>query len=185
MQIKVCGMDPSMTNWGLAYALLDVETGQVLDLEFILVEPNKIIHKQVRQNSVDLNVAEQLSKIIMNAADISRFIFVEVPVGSQSARSMCSYGMCVGILGALKNNSDHLIEVTATEVKLALTGNKNATKAEMINAALKLYPSADFPRLKGRVLAKSEHLADALGAILAGIKTPMFQSILKAYQTKE
>jgi len=185
MQIKVCGMDPSMTNWGLAYASLNVHTQELSELVFILVEPTKITQKQVRQNSVDLNVAEQICNDVLGFADISRFIFVEVPVGSQSARSMCSYGMCVGIVGALKSRSTPLIEVTATEVKLALTGNKNATKAEMINAALKLYPSADFPRLKGRVLAKSEHLADALGAILAGIKTPMFQSILKAYQTKE
>ena len=92
MKIPVLGMDPSLTNWGLAFSQLDLNTGFLDDPELLLVSPTKIDHKQVRQNSKDIDVAEQLSVPVFEYAKKSKVVFVEVPVGSQSARAMASYG---------------------------------------------------------------------------------------------
>lgn len=101
-------------------------------------------------------------------------------VGSQSANGMKSYGVCVGILGAFRAMGIQLIEVTPNENKIALTNNKTASKDAMIKAAHSIYPEANWLKDgKGRMLNKNEHLADAIGAIHAGVNTPAFQTIMK------
>jgi len=181
MKIPVVGFDPSLSAWGIAKGELDLTTG-FLDAPFLQVlEPERNTHKQVRQNSKDLYVAKQLAEAAFPYARGAKAIFVEVPVGSQSARAMASYGVCVGILGSMLADGIQLIEVTATEVKRALTGNSNATKAEMIAQALRLYPEANFPTHRGKVTLSAEHVADALGAIHAGVNTPLFQNLMKLY----
>lgn len=182
MKIPVAGFDPSLTNWGIAEAELDLVTGILETPKLTLVEPDRITTKQVRQNSMDLHEAEQLSRTAFEVARRNKIIFVEVPVGSQSARSMASYAICVGILGALRAEGFELIEVTATEVKLALAGNKTATKAQMIDAAREFYPDAKFPTRGGKIVSKAEHVADAIGAIHAGVRTPVFKNFLRLFQ---
>lgn len=182
MKIKVCGFDPSLTHWGIAQGQLDLTTGFLEDLQLKLIEPDRIKSKQVRQNSMDLHEAEQLADAALKAARTAKAVFVEVPVGSQSARAMASYGVCVGILGALRAEGVSLIEVNPTEVKLGFTGSKNATKREMIDQAVAHYPDAAFPRKSGRVIDKAEHLADAIAVIHAGVNTPLFQNVLRLLQ---
>jgi len=182
MKIPVAGFDPSLTHWGIAEAMLDMSTGILDTPKLTLMEPERLKNKQVRQNSMDLHEAEQLAKLALEVARRSKIIFVEVPVGSQSARAMASYGVCVGILGSIRAEGISLIEVTAIEVKLALAGTKTATKAEMIAAALAFYPDANFPKQGSRVVAKAEHVADAIGTIHAGVRTPMFNNILRLYK---
>lgn len=181
MKIPVVGMDPSLTNWGIAKGLLDLEDGclEVLDLQVIETEVGK--NKQVRVNSTDLGRAELLAKSAMEAAQWSKVVFAEVPVGSQSANAMKAYGVCVGILGAIRASGVQIIEVTALEVKLHLSGKKHATKEQMIKAAVALYPNANFPKQGERVTNKAEHVADALGAIHAGVHTPVFQNLMRLY----
>ena len=193
-KIRVCGFDPSMNNWGIAAADLDLETG-LLDTPVLhLIQPTPIKGKQVRQNSTDLDQAQQLFAGARPFAESAKVIFAEVPVGSQNARSMASYGMCVGVLGSLRAMGFQIIEVTATEVKKAITDNPNATKAAMIKAASEYYPDANWPRQKragsmkgvtwqaGDLLSSCEHLADAIGAIHAGCVTPIFQNLMRLYK---
>jgi Holliday junction resolvasome RuvABC endonuclease subunit len=181
MLIPVLGMDPSLRNWGLAEASLDLMTG-VLETPFLsLVQPKDLEGKQVRQNSSDIHLAAQLSEPIMEKARRAKAIFVEVPVGSQSARAMASYGICVGILGAIRALGIPLIEVTALETKQMLTGNKHATKRQMIDKACELYPDANFPVHNGKIPDKAEHMADAIGSIHAGVRTPMFQNLMRLF----
>ncbi len=189
MQIKVAGFDPSLTHWGIAEATLSLD-GYLSDPQFTLVEPDKLTNKQVRQNSSDLHVAEQLARTVLEVGRRSKVVFVECPVGSQSARAMASYGVCVGILGALRAEGVQLIEVTPTEVKKCSTGLKNATKEQMINWAVDLYPGSNWPRYtkngqtfkKGDIMKTAEHVADAVGAIHAGVHTPTFQNLLRLLQ---
>lgn len=182
MKITVLGMDPSMRNWGLAEALLDLDTGVLETPSLSLVQPKDLEGKQVRQNSSDLHLTAQLAEGVLPLARKAKVIFVEVPVGSQSARSMASYGFCVGVLGAVRAEGIPLIEVTALEVKKALSGKKDATKAEMIHAGMDQYPDANWPSHNGAVsAAKAEHVADAIGAIHAGVQTPMFQNLLRLF----
>ena len=181
MQIPVLGQDPSLNHWGLATALLDLSTGILTTPSLRLIEPMELKGKQVRNNSNDLYRAEQLANIVIEESRKAKAIFVEVPVGSQSARAMASYGICVGILGAVRALGIPIIEVTATESKVAITGNKNATKQEMIDHAWENYPQS--PWLKdvrnGKLIAKNEHLADAIAAIHAGVNTPEFQKLMR------
>lgn len=182
MKIPVVGFDPSLRNWGIASSYLDLTTG-ILDTPCLsLVQVKDEAGKQVRKNSKDLHIAEQLAKTVLSEARKAKMVFVEVPVGSQSARAMASYGICVGVLGAIRAEGIPLIEVSPTEVKVAFTGNKNATKEDMIHEALSLYPDANFPLHQGKVsYSKAEHVADAIATIHAGAQTPMFQNLLRLY----
>lgn len=180
-------MDPSLLHWGLAESYLDLSTG-LLDTPILrVIEPEREDSKQVRKNSKDLNEATQLAGIALEAARKAKVVFVECPVGSQSARAMASYGVCVGILGTIISEGIPLIEVTALDVKLALSGKKNATKEQMIAAAVSLYPDGNWPRQvrngakfkKGDLMKTAEHAADALGSIYAGVNTPLFTSLMR------
>lgn len=191
--IRVVGQDPSLRNWGLAIGTFNVETHK-LTIELLdLTSPTLPTGKQVRQNSQDLESAFQLYKGAIAAAKGAHAVFVEVPVGSQSARAMASYGVCVGVLGALRANGIPFFEVTPNEVKLAGPGLKTATKQDMIKWAMAAHPEANWPiyTQKGVNIvseAKAEHMADAVAAIYAGIACNAFQQMLpflKANPEKE
>lgn len=186
-KIRVCGFDPSMRNWGIAVADLDLKSG-LLDVPTLsIIQPRDEKSKQVRKNSKDLALAKQLFEGAFDVAKTCKVVFVEVPVGSQSARAMASYGVCLGVLGSLAGLGITIIEVSPEENKKALTGIKHATKEAMISAAMAEYPTANWPRQerngatfkKGDLKAEAEHVADAIGAIHAGCATPTFQTLLK------
>lgn len=183
MRIPIIGMDPSFRNWGLAAAELDLETG-ILSTPHLSViktgeEPKG---KQVRQNSYDLEAAEFLAKNIFPEAQKAKAVFVEVPHGSQSAAAMKGYGICLGVLGSLRSFGIPIIEVSEMESKKLFTGNRKATKEQMIAKAMEHYPEANWPYHQGHVsAAKAEHMADAIAAIHAGVNTQLFQSIMRLY----
>lgn len=183
--LVVVGFDPSMNNWGWAKTVLSVDGLYVTEVG--VVQPLTLAGKQVRQNSKDLEVARQLFSGAANAVVSADLVFVEVPVGSQSARAMASYGICVGVLGSLRANQVPFIEVNPTEVKLAAIGNKTATKAQMIEWATRQHPEANWPTYQrsGQTTiseAKAEHMADALAAVYAGLNSTAFQQLLPIYQ---
>ena len=181
--IKVVGMDPSLSNWGLAYATLDLDSLEftVDSLELVCTEPekDKKVRKMVRKNCEDLDRVKILQKAAVRACEDAFIAFVEVPVGSQSSRAMTSYGVCLGVLAGLPIP---LIVVTPDEVKIAGAGVKTATKEEMIEFAMREHPGANWLMKKrgGKLvpLAKNEHLADAVAAIKAGIDTDQFQQLV-------
>ena len=182
-QLRVVGLDPSMRNWGIAEGLLDTDTMILTLNKLSVVNPVLPTGKQVRQNSKDVESAFQLAEGAIAAAKGAQAIFVEVPVGSQSARAMASYGICVGVLGALRAQGIPFFEVTPTEVKLAAVGSKTATKKQMIDWATQQHPEANWPfyQRNGEQLiseAKAEHMADAVAAIYAGLKTSQFNQAI-------
>lgn len=87
--IKIVSFDPSLRNWGIAQGQLIVnnqsEIDQIVVDQISVIKPNLTTGKQVRQNSLDLESANQLYKVAQRATYGCRAIFVEVPVGSQSA----------------------------------------------------------------------------------------------------
>lgn len=181
--IKVIGQDPSLRNWGLATGTLNIKSNKLHINHIDLINPTIPTGKQVRQNSMDLEAALQLYKSATAASIGAQAVFIEIPVGSQSARAMASYGVCVGVLGALRANGIPFFEITPTEVKMASVGSKTATKQEMIQWAVKAHPEANWPTHKqhGKNLisdTKAEHMADAIAAIYAGMKCNSFQQLL-------
>ena len=180
--IRVVGFDPSLRSWGIAEGFLNRSDSTLQIQKVSVVNPVLPTGKQVRQNSLDLESAKQLCKAALDAAKGAQAIFVEVPVGSQSARAMASYGICVGVLGALRATGIPFFEVTPTEVKVAGPGYKNATKADMIKWATEKHPEANWPTYTqhGKILiteAKAEHMADATAAIYAGLSCNSFQQM--------
>lgn len=186
--MRVVGFDPSLRNWGIAKGIFIPGPSPRLHIETVdVINPELPTGKQVRQNSLDLESAKQLCAAALSAAKDAQAIFVEVPVGSQSARAMASYGICVGVLGALRATGIPFFEVTPTEVKMASAGKKTATKLEMIQWAMNQHPEANWPRYKqnGAVKvseAKAEHMADATAAIYAGLACNSFQQLLPFMQ---
>lgn len=185
MKLTLLGMDPSLNNWGLAIGTYDVTTKQLDVYELRVTQPDIPEGKQVRNNSKDLARAEQLALAAQKIHQTYRpqVTFVEVPIGSQSARAMASYGVCVGVLGTLRATGHPFYEVTPSEVKKVATGRTNATKREMIQWAYDQHPSAPWPfqTKKGVttiIESKAEHMADAVAAIHAGIRLPQFQQLL-------
>lgn len=189
MIIPVTGFDPSLTHWGIAEANLCLETGYLDTPALEVIEPEELTGKQVRNNSNDLFRAEQLAVKAISVAQRSKVIFVEVPHGSQSARAMASYGVCVGILSSIRALGIPIIEVSALEVKTAFTGSKTATKELMISTGLNLYPNANWPIYqkdgknfkKGEIHSKAEHVADAIAAIHAGVQTSTFMNLMRLF----
>lgn len=187
--IKVVGQDPSLRNWGLAQATLDIDS-KVLRIDHIdVINPVLPTGKQTRVNSLDIESAFQLTKGAWEASKGAQAVFIEVPVGSQSARAMASYGICVGVLGALRLSGIPFYEVTPKEVKHLTTGNPEASKEEMIKWAVNKHPEANWPthKHKDRVIltsAKAEHMADAIAAIYAGMSGSQFQQLLSIMTTQ-
>ena len=185
--LRVVGFDPSLRNWGIACGTYNPVSGKLIISHLDVIQPAIATGKAVRQNSKDLEAAWQLYQQAMKIGLQAQAVFVEVPVGSQSARAMASYGICVGVLGSIRAANVPFFEVTPLEVKVATVGKKTASKAEMIGWATSQFPSARWPyyEKKGESLiseAKAEHMADAIGAIVAGIGTPPFRQFLPFLQ---
>ena len=182
-QIRVVGFDPSLNNWGMASAICDTETRSIVEVEELgLITPETPSGKTIRNNSKDLSRATQLYATAEQWAEVAEVLFVEVPHGSQSARSMASYGICIGVLGAIANTKP-FIQLTANEVKMATVGKKTATKHEMIEWAMKVAHCNSWPyhmHNGKRTLTegKAEHMADAVATIFAGLETDQFKQII-------
>lgn len=180
VMIKIVGIDISLNNIGICKAVID--DNKVVITELLLIQPPKadaVAKKQVRKNSDDLRRARWLQDNLMLAIADCQIISVEMPFGSQSARAMASYGICVGVLASVKKP---MIEVTPAEVKLAGFGVKTATKQEMIVWATEKHPDANWKMrtLKGKqvLTADNEHMADAVACIYAGMKTEQFKTAI-------
>ncbi|WP_152881158.1 hypothetical protein [Duganella sp. FT27W] len=191
MKMKICGMDPSLQNFGIAFATLDLDTLTFVVDRFELAktapEKDKKVRKVVRKNSEDLERAKILHGAAMGAVKGIWLAFVEVPVGSQSSRAMASYGVCIGVLAAV-GQAVPMVQVTPTEVKLAGAGVKTATKEEMIEAMMAKYPNAPWPMQKKAgvmvpIASVCEHLADAVAAIEAGMATDEFRQTIAMYRS--
>lgn len=181
---NLVGFDPSLRNWGVASGTFNTKTSEFSLTGLGLVQPVLPTGKQVRQNSKDLEAAQQLAAGALAACQEAHAIFVEVPIGSQSARAMASYGICVGVLGALRATGKPFFELTPTEVKLHVTGTKTATKSDMIAWATGAFPNAPWPThtKHGQQLiveGKAEHMADATATVMTGINSSLFRQFLQ------
>lgn len=183
-QVKVVGFDPSLRNWGVSIGSLDLDIGieslKILDLNVIQPELPK---DKIRQNTLDILSASQLYFGALNHIKDAYAVFVEVPIGSQSARAMVSYGVCVGVLGALKSEKIPIIELTPNQIK-KVVGAKDTSKSEMISWATGLHPEAPWPTFKRLgetkiIESKAEHMADATAAIYAGVLSQEFQTLIR------
>ncbi len=176
--ITAVGLDPAFRNFGMAKTRISLsQNPDIIDYPLLeLIETSKGKIKTIRTNSDDLRRSKELFNGLNPFIKDVDIIFVEIPVGSQTARAMASYGISIGLLASI---DVPLIQLTAYEIKKACTGNKNASKQEMIDWAVAMYPESNWITNRRRgldvVSKKNEHLADALGAIYAGMLTDEFK----------
>ena len=115
--IKVVGVDPSMSNFGLAIGTLEIH-----GLELVETKAGGT-KKNVRVNSDDLRRAKEIWRTARPIIEQAHMVFCELPVGSQSSRAQTSYGVCIGVLACVDKP---LIQVTPNEIK-HYVGNRSSS----------------------------------------------------------
>lgn len=172
--LRTVGFDPSLRHWGISQGEYNLLTSTLTLQAVDVIEPKLPTHKSVRVNSKDLEAARQLAHAVFEVASEAQVIFVEVPHGSQSARAMAGYGICLGILGALRTQGKQFYELTEAEVKLATVGRHASSKKDMID-----WITSRHPEVLWSPHARIEHQADATAAIYAGVQHPQFLQTLQ------
>lgn len=179
--IKIAGLDPSLRNTGVALGSYNLNTGEWGVERVAIVQTERQVTKQVRQNSDDYRCARELirgtNKLLESHG--ATFVFAELPTGAQSARAMFSFGLTTAIMAGL---TPPLIQVQPREVQQVVLGRAGKNKEAIIEWAVSKWPDAGWltRKLKGEVklLADNEHLADACASIAAGIQTMEFAQAL-------
>lgn len=181
MKIPILACDPSFTAWGMAKMTLDLDTLELELEELILTETEKTKVKQARVTSDDLVRSTKLYRAFHKAAIGRQLVFSEIPSGAQDAKAARSFGIVCGILGG---SPTPIVQVMPLETKAVVI--KNATKPQMIDAMFAKYPHSTWMRLgdkpTGRLLAKNEHLADAIAVAEAGILTDEFRRLISVWR---
>lgn len=182
MKVRILGIDAAFSNVGFAVADVDLSDPknpviEVVDLLVLQTEAVKKRPKGMPRSHDDLRRARQSVNMIHDLIQKwqPNHVVAEVPFGSQSARASWALGIALGVLASIPN----LIEVTPRQVKEA-TGEKHADKDMMIEWAMDRHPEAPWKmrKLKGnliQVASSNEHMADAVGAIYAGLQTKDFK----------
>jgi hypothetical protein len=149
----------------------------IKDLGLIQTETEKEFD---RKSYDDLRCAIAISMKLQALAADADCVIAEIPSGSQSARASWALGIALGTLTAVLPHV--LIRVTPRETKLAAVGLSDASKEEMIDWAVGLYPDAPWIRHRKKVVkTKCEHLADAIGVLHAGMAKREFKDIAKFF----
>lgn len=182
--LKVVAMDPSMSNWGIAVAYVHLNDMTVEFGELAVIKPNKTKLKSQRVNAKDVEIAKELLSGIEPFLEDADIILAEVPVGSQSSRAMVSYAMCVSIIGFISLYYTEVFHVSPSEVKLNV--QKDATKDQMIQWAIRMHPEAAWKRktIKGVttvIKGHAEHVSDAIGAFYAATRKPTFKKLIHSF----
>ena len=185
-KIRIVGMDPSMSNWGICKALLDVDSMEFQIDDLILIETESEAKKGVIKQSDDLRRARIVREGMIEACEDAAIAISEIPFCNPAGYAGANFNSGL-VTGVLASCPVPLIQVFPSEVKQKATGVRTATKGEMIEAAMNRFPNAPWRtrKLKGKVIptAANEHLADAVWAIAAGLDSQQIRQALAIYRT--
>lgn len=173
--MKIIGIDASLRNLGVVNGTLNLSTleWKVDNLSLTITEKSK--SKTVRKSSDDYDRCKLLHEALRERVKGVDIAFVEMPIGSQNAAAMLSYGAVISLIASLEIP---VIQVTPRAVKEAALNDKNATKEEMIAWAFKKFPDANWLSRGGKLTLNNEHLADACGAVNAGLNDSDFRALV-------
>lgn len=185
MKIRIIGIDPSMSNWGMCKATLDVTTMEWTVDDLILIETESESKKGVIKQSDDLRRAKIVQAGMIEACEDASFAISEIPFCNPAGYAGANFNSGL-VTGVLASCPIPLIQVFPAEVKQKATGIRSATKGEMIEWAMKRFPDAPWRMrtLKGKRIptAANEHLADAVASINAGLDSQQLQQALAIYR---
>lgn len=176
-------MDPSMRNWGVAIFHMDLDTYEYYVSDLQVVHSNKDQKKAKKKSSRDIMTVEELLEGILPHLEDADIILAEIPIGGRDSAAALSYSICISILAAINISFSKVFEVTPHEVKLNVV--KNATKAQMIDWAVRMHPEAPwkYRTVKGNQVIVSgfaEHVADAIGVLYAASKKKTFFNLIQS-----
>ena len=164
MEISI---DLSLNNVGL----VRWENGVIQEMLLLRNDKEKYSNGTLKTEilaSKILKIIEFLNANIFLCADV---VYIEKPSGSQSSSGMINYTVETAIYSFLRSKGLNVVWVGVSDAKIALTGNKNAEKDEMLSAAVYNYPGAPWLKdNKGNIYKYNHHIADAIGIYLAGSK---------------
>lgn len=156
-------MTPSFRNLGLA--LVNLSSNRELSLIAVDVIKTKPHKKSKLSKAIqDLQDAQTLIQGVLSYIDNVDAIVIELPIGSQSAAAMKSYGICIGITACLHELGIPFYYVSPYDVK-RVVGSKETTKEEIIDWVNKRHPG-----YLSKYKNSAEHQADAVVAIYAALK---------------
>jgi Holliday junction resolvasome RuvABC endonuclease subunit len=180
-KIRIAGVDPSLSNTGIAIGDYDIETADWTIDTVRLIETKKSQNKQLRRNSDDVRRVQELMRGMHEEIKDCAAVFAEVPGGAQSSRAMFSNAICIAMLGSIGTTGNSMtgsfFQVQPSEVKMLACGSKHAAKEEMIEWAHEKFPDLDWFMYRGKLQAKNEHIADAIAAINAGVQLDEFRNL--------
>lgn len=181
MHIPVMALDPSLRNTGIALGYYDTDLHEVVveDIRLVRTEADK--SKQVRKNSDDLRCAREIRTALAEAHRQHKpaVVFAEVPSGTQSSRASWTLGVTVGLLAAVPLP---LVEVTPKQVKRTFTGHGGASKQDIIDLAVKMFPDLPWLHHHGKLVNANEHMADAVAVMFTGVATDEFKGLVRVIE---
>ena len=163
MEISI---DLSLNNTGL----VQFENGVIQNMHLFRND-----QKYPKKTLKTVILADKIEKIIKfldaNCLLCADAVYLERPTGSIDASGLINYSVEVAMYSYLRSKGLNVVWVGVSDAKIALTGNKNAEKEDMLNAAVHNYPGAPWLKdKKGNIYKYNHHLADAIGIYLAGSK---------------
>ena len=182
----ILALDPSYSNYGCS--VID-PTGKIINIGTMHTDKTKKKLLRIADDDVQriMILTTGLSNVI-HKYKIKGVLAELPPSSSQNAKAAKGLAMCIALTVALLTELKIPVEwATPTEVKEAMTGKKNASKEEMMEAACKRYgwkittkeiyakKTRKLQRTDsiyhplGRAMGKNdfEHIADSLGAFEA------------------
>lgn len=176
-QIRFISMDPSLSNTALVWG--SIIDGELYPEDWVLAKTRKS-----QEGRVGADTVRRCRYTLDTIRDIVEEIdpdvcFAETPSGSKSSHAAKSYGASCCFIASLPTP---VVEVTPKQLK-GLTAGSGASKVEIMDWAEDLFPDFPFDRhLSGAmVVGKMEHVADAIGAVYAGMKTDYYKELEEEY----
>ena len=155
-KLKIIGLDPSLSNWGIAYMSYTPFNMELISTDIIQTKPLKKSNLSKAQQ--DMTRIDKLYIGVQEALEDADVVVIELPIGSQSARAMASYGACLGLISSINKPR---IYVTPNQVK-KVVGKNTTSKEEIIE-----WVNLKHPNILPKTKSKAEHMADAVVAIYA------------------
>lgn len=159
MEIKenvILGIDPGFTVTGYAILRAEGQTARLLDYGYLKLPPSKHLSERI-------GIFHSLFTEKINSFKVTG-IALETPFLGKNVQSFLKLGYLRGILYLLANTHQATIyEFSPREVKLAVTGYGAASKEQVANMILRLFPAVS----KIQTLEKSD-VTDAMAVCLSG-----------------
>lgn len=185
MKITIIGMDPSTSHFGMCKATVDIHTLEIQVVDLILTNTESESKKGVIKQSDDLRRAHEVRTGMLNVCAGAALAVSEIPFCNPGGYASANFNSGL-VTGVLASCPIPLIQVFPADVKIAAVGHRHAAKEEMIEWAIAKHPDAPWlmRKLKGKMypIAKNEHLADALAAVYAGVRTKQFEQVMALYK---